>query len=409
MLYKILVSFIVVLFISVYAGSLYVNSESGTPPANMTGAPGTTANCTSCHSPGTGGSGTFNITFNGGMNHYLPGQTYPMSVTIAQEGQKRWGFSMVARNSDNQNVGSWIPTNTDSKTFAGSTHIGHKNAPVMTGAYTFNFSWTAPAAAATGNITFYASGNAANNDGNSTDDYIYFNTLTISEAVPQATIHLKLLLQGAVVPGTATMHTQLNSQNLLPTAQPFNTNPWNYPGTETVQTFTPDVTDWVLLEARSATNNNLILARKAALLLSNGTLKDANGNPGVTFDALPVGSYYIAVKHRNHLAALSASPINLPNGSNCPAGNACDFTLPANVTTGSQTLVNTGNNIWAISAGDINQDGAITYADYNAWRNGIIFIPAYTAADITLDGAVSLPDFNTFAGNVGKVALPQLR
>ncbi|HRI28425.1 MAG TPA: hypothetical protein PK715_10255, partial [Chitinophagales bacterium] len=363
----------------------------------------------SCHSPGAGGSGTFTITFNNGINQYLPGQTYPMSVTILQEGQKRWGFSMVARNSANQNVGSWIPTNTDSKTFSSNTHIGHKNAPVMTGAYTFHFSWTAPATPATGNVTFYASGVAANNNSSSSGDYVYLSAVSIAETVPQATIHLKLLLQGAVTPGTATMYTNLNSQNLLPTAQPFNTNPWNYPGTETVQTFTPDVTDWVLLEARSATNNHLILARKAALLLNNGTLKDANGNPGVTFDALPVGSYYIAVKHRNHLAALSASPINLPNGSICSTGSPCDFTLPANVTTGSQTLVNTGNNIWALPAGDINQDGAITYADYNAWRNGIIFIPAYTPADITLDGAVSLPDFNTFASNVGKVALPQLR
>nr|HMT30309.1 T9SS type A sorting domain-containing protein [Bacteroidia bacterium] len=50
------------------------------------------------------------------------------------------------------------------------------------------FNWTAPAAS-TGTVTFYASGNAANNDGNESGDYIY----KTSQAVTPITTGLENL------------------------------------------------------------------------------------------------------------------------------------------------------------------------------------------------------------------------
>jgi len=404
---KIALLALLLLLFSFFKNADYANSSSGTPPANMTGAPGTGNACTSCHSPGTGGSGAVVVTFNGGVNQYVAGQTYNMSVTVSQTGQKRWGFSMVARNSANQNTGTWIPTNIDSKVYSSSTHIGHKNAPNnMPDTYTFNFSWIAPATAGTGNVTFYAVGNAANGNNNSTGDYIYYHTLTIAEVVPQPTVHIKVMLQGAMETDT-TMTAYLNTAGFLPQQQPFNMPPWNYNGSEEVQIFPENATDWVLLEARNAANDTVIAARKAALLLTNGFLQDANGNAGVTFTGIAAGNYYIAVKHRNHLPVITQAPLTLPAGSNCPPGAPCDLTVAANVRYGNNQLIDLGNNTGVMPCGDFDHNGAITYADYNQWKTAISILPAYLPEDINFDGQVNLSDFTTFRTNLGRLA-PQL-
>ena len=406
---KILFLLLCSLIIAFVSNANYAEGNEGTPPADMTGAPGTTETCLSCHSPGTGGSGSILITFNAGNNQYIAGQSYLMSVTLSQVGQKRWGFSMVARNSDNQNIGTWIPTNIDSKTYASNTHIGHKNAPVMTDTYTFHFSWIAPATTGTGDITFYGVGNAANNDANSTDDYIYFQTVSIAEIIPQPTVHLRLYLEGTLNAEATAMNTNLQAQGLLPSVQPYNIAPWYYNGTETITQSNPNITDWVLLEARNAANPGIVEARKAALLLSNGSVQDADGSLGVTFTGLATGSYYIAVKHRNHLAAMSAVPITLPNGNACASGSNCDLRLPQNTVQGNLILSDKGNGYWALSSGDINHDGAITFHDFNNWRSSIGFFTGYFATDVNLDGQTGLPDFRVFRPNFGKTTLTELR
>ncbi|OWY21521.1 hypothetical protein C7N43_08530 [Sphingobacteriales bacterium UPWRP_1] len=402
---KIKITLLTLLFLTwaFYDSSEFISGSSSTPPANMTGAPGTTNACTSCHSPGTGGSGAVVVSFNGGVNQYIAGQTYSMSVTVSQTGQKRWGFSMVARNSANQNVGIWVPTNTDSKVYSSSTHIGHKNAPNnVPDTYTFNFSWIAPATAGTGNVTFYAVGNAANGNNNSTGDYIYYHTLAITEVVPQPTAQLRVLLQGAMETDT-TMKTYLNTGGFLPQQQPFNTPPWNYSGTEEVQNFPDNATDWVLLEARNATNDTIIVSRKAALLLSNGLLQDVGGSAGVTFTGIAAGAYYIAVKHRNHLPIITQTPITLPIGSDTPF----NLTDAANVRYGNSQLIALSNNWGVMPCGDFDHNGIISYADYNQWKSAISILPAYKPEDANFDGQVNLSDFATFRTNIGRL-VPQL-
>lgn len=406
---KILILLICFLLFSFWKNGNYVSGNEETPPQNMTGAPGTTETCLSCHSPGTGGSGSILVTFNAGNNQYIAGQTYQMSVTLSHIGQKRWGFSMVARNAANENVGTWVPNNIDSKAYASSTHIGHKNAPVMTDTYTFNFSWIAPSTTGTGDITFYTVGNAANNDSNSTGDYIYFQIVTIAEVIPQPTVHLRLFLEGALNAEATAMNTNLQSQGLLPQFQPFGSAPWLYYGTEMIVQPNANIADWVLLEARNPANPAVVEARKAALLLNNGTLQDADGSPGVTFTGLPTGSYFIAVKHRNHLAAMSSNPITLPNGNACASGSTCDLRLPQNTLYGNLILSDKGNGFWALSCGDVNQDGAVTYHDFNLWRSSIGFFTGYFSTDINMDGQTGLPDFGVFRPNFGKTTLNELR
>ena len=73
----------------------------------------------------------------------------------------------------------------DTQTHApGNTHVGHLNAPVAIDSHTFTVNWTAPASGV-GDVTFYISSVAANNNGgNGPGDYAYHGTLTINQSIP---------------------------------------------------------------------------------------------------------------------------------------------------------------------------------------------------------------------------------
>lgn len=161
-------------------------ARSGTPPANRTGAPpqGPTQSCSVCHGGGPGG-GSVSISLSGGTE-YTPGQMYSMMVTVTDPGKVRFGFSMVARDTDNNtlDVGIWAPSGPNTQVYEDGTHVGHLSAPREPDTFTFTVNWTAPASGV-GDVTFYAAGNGANGSGTGGDN-IYLNTLTISELTTPA-------------------------------------------------------------------------------------------------------------------------------------------------------------------------------------------------------------------------------
>jgi hypothetical protein len=60
----------------------------------------------------------------------------------------------------------------------------HKtNAGLATNTKTFSFNWTAPAAG-TGTVSFYATGNAVNQSGNTSGDFVYSTSIMLNEANP---------------------------------------------------------------------------------------------------------------------------------------------------------------------------------------------------------------------------------
>lgn len=162
---------------------------STVPPAGLTGATG--AYCTGCHS-GTavnGGGGTISV--NGlPATGYVPGQSYPFSITITHSAanRSRWGFSIAARNAGGTAVGTFTTTNPNAAVNSGTTatnqELSHTNAVTQAGAtYTYNnLVWTAPATPPAGNnnVTFYYTGNAANGNGSPAGDFIYAGSTTIA-------------------------------------------------------------------------------------------------------------------------------------------------------------------------------------------------------------------------------------
>lgn len=143
------------------------------PPQGRTGA--TSSTCRSCHS-------TYALNANGSVSisalptdGYVPGTAYPFSLTILHDvaDRTRWGFSIIAVNSAGASIGTFSSGNSNAA--KNGSELSHLNAPVTaaSASYTFNnLTWTAPAAAS-GPVTFYYTGVAANNSSGSGLDYVY--------------------------------------------------------------------------------------------------------------------------------------------------------------------------------------------------------------------------------------------
>lgn len=121
-------------------------------------------------------------------------------------------------------------------------------------------------------------------------------------------VNAKALLQGPYNATAGTMNTTLKFRNLLPHAQPYGASPWNYSGTENVSAFLDSgIVDWVLVELRAASPNGSVVARRAGFVLADGTLTDLDGASPIALNIIP-GSYYLVVRHRNHLAIVCRTP-----------------------------------------------------------------------------------------------------
>ena len=128
----------------------------------------------------------------GAPQSYVPGQTYQMSVNVtnADPSRRRWGFQLTAIDDDGNRAGTLAPLDATTQVMTGQLgsparqYVSHTSSSTFQGqqngaAWTFN--WTAPQTDV-GVVTFYAAGNQANNDENSSGDSINFTFVAIQAA-----------------------------------------------------------------------------------------------------------------------------------------------------------------------------------------------------------------------------------
>lgn len=164
---------------------------------------------------------------------------------------------------------------------------------------------------------------------------------------------VKMVLQNAW--NGTNMNTTLNAGGYLPLAQPYNTAPWNYSGAETLDSIPAGMVDWVLVELRDPVDGATIVERRAAILMSDGSILDTDMDNEVAFDS--TGSYYVAIDHRNHLPVMSANPMPIPDTT------LIDFTSgTAGLFGGSNSVVSLTGGVFGMIAGDINGNGILKYA-----------------------------------------------
>ncbi len=199
-------------------------------------------------------------------------------------------------------------------------------------------------------------------------------------------LNLKVFLEGPYS-GSGAMTTTLYTQGLIPKYQPFKSAQWNYLGTEAVATFPTNAVDWVMIELRS--DLTTIVSRRAGLLLSDGSVVDIDGISPVSFKGISDGNYYIVVRHRNHLAIMTANSVPLSAGSSV----SYDFTSSQSQAYGTNAMVQLDVSYFGMIGGDGNADGTIDYPNdiLNLWFPNF-GLNGYMDSDNNMDGSVDYPN-----------------
>ncbi len=172
--------------LSLLSMSFILANDSG--KVGFTGSPGenTCANGANCHSQFSlnSGPGSVSISTNIPNGIYVPGTTYQIAITVRQTGMPLFGFGCEALNSSNQNAGTLVVTDAirtkKQNATNGRANMTHQtNGGLSADSATFTFNWTAPATNV-GDVTFYFTGNATNNNNNSGGDYVYSGTYVVN-------------------------------------------------------------------------------------------------------------------------------------------------------------------------------------------------------------------------------------
>lgn len=179
----------------------------------------------------------------------------------------------------------------------------------------------------------------------------------------------------------------------VPSSQPYNTAPWNYSTATTNTSGLGTVVDWVLVELRSgasASAATTVEYTQAALLLADGSVVGADGN-ALTFETANEGTYYIAVHHRNHIAASSAAALT-------DNGGTSDFSYNFNTggATGTDGMFdyNGDASLYVLYGGltDASTNTTIDSGDYSAVYSDRNTSNAYSDSDANLDGVIDAAD-----------------
>ncbi len=208
------------------------------------------------------------------------------------------------------------------------------------------------------------------------------HVITLAIGSQSLRVSPKLVLQGAWN-GTS-MSTALKTAAVLPATDPY--------GQHTTPSVAPNasaaaVVDWVLLELRDNTNPSVVVASRAAFVLSNGNVVDTNYTQPVAFQNVTPGSYRLAVRHRNHLGAMTLNAVDFTTG-------VVDFTNPGTVTWGTNARKDLGGGIMGLWAGDVDGDNYIRHSgkpsDAALVTNAVLTHAGNTSASPTYTGMINV-------------------
>ncbi len=211
-------------------------------------------------------------------------------------------------------------------------------------------------------------------------------------------VAVKALLEGPYDSGAQRMRDDLRVAALIPASQPFN-GLYTTVGESSVLSVSQDVlavsgqdaiVDWVFIELRDRFDPRRVVAARAALIQRDGDVVDVDGTSPVSF-SVPNESYHVALRHRNHLGIMTATPDAL---SSTPT--FIDLSSPATATFGTDARRNL-NDVMLLWTGDAVPDGSVKYTGAVNDRDPVLTrvggttpnnaAPGYYPEDINLDGS----------------------
>lgn len=245
-------------------------------------------------------------------------------------------------------------------------------------------------------------------------------TVSVSEGFINSNMKIKidpkLFLQGPLLSPVSPelMNDNLRQSALIPTTSPYadaatcNASVFSVTGNNAI-------VDWVWVELRAANDNQKLINGKSALVQRDGDVVGLDGVSDVIMTAAPT-NYYVVVKHRNHLGAMSASTIAL----NETTPTVVDFTDIGFSTYGSNAqviLVSGDKGLWSGNTNLSNQikfsgsgNSTNTIKDYiladpaNGFNSVTFSSSGYLNTDLNLNGTAKFSgsgnDSNIIKDNV---------
>jgi hypothetical protein len=231
--------------------------------------------------------------------------------------------------------------------------------------------------------------------GDGRGDALFTFTVTLPTEV---FLSLHAALSGPYDPATGLMNDALRSLATFPITEPYTALGYVHVngGGEALSPALLTVTganalvDWVVVELRDAVDADVVVATRSALLQRDGDVVAPDGVSPVSF-GLPSGTYHVSVLHRNHLGAMTASPIAI---TGTPA--SLDLASAATPTFGTQARKPIAGTVptQALWAGDVTFNGQLKYTGGTNDRDPILQALGGTAPTATLIGQYRQEDVN---------------
>jgi uncharacterized repeat protein (TIGR01451 family) len=385
-----------------------VHAFSSGPPPGYTAAPGEEPEaCAECHVPvGDPPPGQTSIS---APTTYVPGQTYTITVTNSNndDTRTRWGFQLTALDPSDEKAGNLQSTDGLTQVLdnagpgGGRQYIEHNSAGTFIGqmdSASWSFNWTAPATDV-GTVIFYAAGNHANNDGNTSGDFIYRTFVASASASSTPNFSLTATPSArSVIPGDSAVY----SVTVIPLAGFTGTVNLSATGLPSGASGSFNPASLVITDATSKTST-LTVTTGAGTPLGTSTVNIA-GMSGTIMNAIPVTLRVISPSSVDLSLTKSASPnpgqvgLNLSyrvtvtnNGPALATNASVNDTLPSGVSFVSATP----------SQGSCNGAGPVNCALGNLAVGAtavitIVVTPSATGSIInTATAGASQTDFDT--------------
>lgn len=215
----------------------------------------------------------------------------------------------------------------------------------------------------------------------------------------QLPLQVKAFLQGPYSPGTGLMNDDLRLAGLIPGTEPY--SGLGFPaaggGGESVAPAVLAATgndapvDWVRVELRAAATPGVVAYAQQAIVQRDGDIVSPITGGALGFGA-PAGNYHVAVRHRNHLGAMTAVAVAMNDVT-----TVVDLSLPATVTYGTDARKAEGS-VMLLWTGNVLRDAQLKYTGTDNDRDPVLVavggtlptntITGYHQSDVNLDGTV---------------------
>ncbi|MDB5201478.1 MAG: hypothetical protein JWQ27_887 [Ferruginibacter sp.] len=160
-----------------------------------------------------------------------------------------------------------------------------------------------------------------------------------------------------------------------------------------------DIVDWVFLQLHDGTTGTVVSSR-AALLKRNGDIVETDGVSPVNFAGNAAASYYVSIKHRNHLGIRTAGNLSLAKTTNTAYNFSDNLTKAYNnpAITNNPAMITLAAGVYGLYTGNANSDisvrvtGNASLSDYQriltTLGSALTVGPTYSASDVNMDGTV---------------------